>query len=89
MKGYRKALWLALLLMAVSMSMLTGSTEADPAVIIGPEGSGDPAAEDVPVVEDIPVVTEEWVDQTPIDSWWTGDDEDTPTVRDAEWVDPW
>ena len=33
MKGYRKALWLALLLMAMSMSMLTGSTEADPTVI--------------------------------------------------------
>ena len=33
MKGYRRALWLAALLLAVSMAFYTGSTEADPTAI--------------------------------------------------------
>ena len=33
MKGYRRALWLAALMLAVSMALFTGSTEADPTAI--------------------------------------------------------
>ena len=31
-------------------------------------------------------VTQEWVDPTPIDSWWTGEEQETP---DMQWVDSW
>ncbi len=31
-----------------------------------------------------PSVVQEWVDPTPIDSWWTGEEQETP---DMSWVD--
>ena len=61
-----------------------------------PSWAADPVTGDIPPVteEYVPYtepsgsdgVSSEWVDPTPIDSWWTGDDSDAP---DMEWVESW